>query len=115
MITVQQIKKDHLEARKAKDKLKINLLSVILGEVDRTPPDKVDVEKIILKLIKSNSDSITHTKSDNATHELATENAILMTYLPQQLEGEKLSEFVTNLNICLETPKGAKIKIVLDS
>lgn len=42
-----------LEARKAKDKKKAELIKVILGEIERSPTKSADATKIVMKLIEA--------------------------------------------------------------
>jgi uncharacterized protein YqeY len=79
-----QIKKDRLIAMKEKDNLKKNLLSTLLGELDRSfkEPTNEQVIKTIKKLIDSNIEI-------NSEDSLK-ENDILKKYMPEKLSTEEL-------------------------
>ena len=85
MSLLDTIQAQFLEARKAKDELTKNVLSVILGEVQvqqgRSAQNgavtDTQIEKIIEKVIASNQETI-----DVMTKKLRTENALLTALLP---------------------------------
>ena len=92
---LQQIKKDKVAAIKSKDSVRSNILSVIIGEAERSD---VDIIKIIEKLIASNEEVLSH-RTDGSGDILLQENSILHSYLPKKLTGRDLHKFISQLDI----------------
>lgn len=110
MSLLNNIKKDQLEARKAKNAVKASLLTTLLGEVQIVGKndgnrETTDVEtiSIIRKFIKNINETLTHLASKNeqtanldeqsaeTKDKFTQEKEILEVYLPQQMsEGQLL-------------------------
>lgn len=84
-MTVEQIKKDRIQAMKDKDTVKKNLLSTLLGEIENSP-SKGD-ESIVIPTIKS---LIKRLKEVSKYEDNAVELAILENYLPKQLTEDQI-------------------------
>ena len=91
MALLQTIKQQVIEAMKAKDSLKKEVLRVAQGDIEmhhtRTGEHMSDEEaqKVIRKLIKSNQETIEHTTDPAAVEKLTKEIAILEELLPRTL------------------------------
>ncbi len=110
MPLVQDIKKASLEARKARDKMKSDLLTTLLSDIqmigkndgNREPTDG-DAIVTIKKYIKNIDDTIAaygQTLNERATsvvqyHE--NEKAALLTFLPSQLSESELKETLNSI------------------
>ena len=91
MALLQTIKEQVIEAMKAKDSLKKEVLRVAQGDIEmhhtRTGEHMTDDEaqKVIRKLIKSNQETIEHTTDPATVEKLNKEIAILEALLPRTL------------------------------
>lgn len=103
MSLIKTIQADYLAARYAKDTLKSNLLSTLLGEAqavgkDAGNRDATDAEVVamIKKFIK-NANQVAETARDNhaAMTNAYKEIAILDAYLPQQLMPTVIEDIIT--------------------
>lgn len=108
---LNQIKKDQLEARKAKDTSKAKTLTTLLGTASPSGNDTVtdkDVIAVIQKFIKSANETMDH-QSNNGydVTEITEEVQVLEAYLPKQLSTDDMktlaSEFINENGI--ESPK----------
>lgn len=109
MSLIKTIQADYLAARYAKDTLKSNLLSTLLGEAQAVGKDAgnrdatdAEVVAVIKKFIKNAEEtsrvalaSIQINKMD-VIQNAANEVKILTVYLPQQMDAEKLNFIVEN-------------------
>lgn len=100
MSLYQRIKKEQLEARKAKVKTRIDLLTTLLGEIQNSVtgslsasqfgilnPTDAEVLKVLKKFIKNTKETLTL----NPTNELAIlELEILESFMPKQLSDYEL-------------------------
>jgi hypothetical protein len=100
-----QLKKDNLEARKAKDTAKSNLLGTVIGDAQtigknagNRDPNNEEVMGVIKKFIKALDESISALESsgrDNSKEK--EERKILEAYLPAQLSNEKLKNEINKI------------------
>ena len=117
---IEQIKKEQLEARKAKNTIKTNLYTTLLGEVQTavigtpgsvsTKQDNNVTDDIVIKVINKFIKKIKETlslRSDDFTAN--TELTLLETFLPQKLSEEELKQIVTNLKIAAGTKTGGAL------
>ena len=117
---IEQIKKEQLEARKAKNTIKTNLYTTLLGEVQTavigtsgsvsTKQDNNVTDDIVIKVINKFIKNIKETLSlrpDDFTAN--TELTLLETFLPQNLSEEELKQIVTNLKIAAGTKTGGAL------
>lgn len=95
---IENIKKDFLQSRKAGDKLKANLLSTLIGEIEnamksgsKETPDLVAISKI-KAFIKNASVSANH-GNESAVLEIQ----ILEHYLPKMLSEQEILEKTAHL------------------
>jgi len=98
MKLIKIIERDRREAMKAKDKLKSNLLGVLIG--DATRQNKTPDDSSVLKAIKSMVKSLEETKNKAGDEVgricpyLKFELDILLGYLPAPASDEELSAFI---------------------
>ena len=117
---IEQIKKEQLEARKAKNTIKTNLYTTLLGEVQTavigtsgsvsTKQDNNVTDDIVIKVINKFIKNIKETLSlrpDDFT--ATTELTLLEIFLPQKLSEEELKQIVTNLKIAAGTKTGGAL------
>ena len=99
---LEQLKKDSLTARKEKDTVKSNLLSILISESVMTgkndgnrEPTEDEIIGIIKKFLKSNKESIAALEKDGRdfSKEKEEEN-ILNSYLPKQLSEAEIEKIV---------------------
>lgn len=100
MSLITQIKQDQLQHRKNKNGEAATLLTTLIGEAEmigknagnRAPTDE-EVQAVIKKFIKNNTETIQHADASRGT-QLVLENQLLETYLPAQLNEEHLKAAV---------------------
>lgn len=122
MITLQQLKTEQLEARKARNLVKSSLLTTLLGELDTDAkrsgkePDTTAVVRKFLKNIAENISIAGDRRDSNWLDELEQEKEILEAYLPQQLTYLQLESYLTQaiLHDGLNN-KGALMKYLKDN
>ena len=117
---IEQIKKEQLEARKAKNTIKTNLYTTLLGEVQtavigtsnsvnlkqaKNIADDV-VIKVINKFIKNIKETLSLRPDDFTAN---TELTLLETFLPQKLSGEELKQIIADLKIEAGTKTGGAL------
>lgn len=91
MALLQTIKEQVIEAMKTKDSVKKDVLRVAQGDIEmhhtRTGEHMTDdqAQKVVRKLIKSNEETIEHTKDPAGVEKLNQEIAILEALLPRTL------------------------------
>lgn len=117
---IKQIKKEQLEARKAKNTIKTNLYTTLLGEVQTAvigTPGSVSTKqanniaddiviKVINKFIKNIKETLSLRPDDFTAN---TELTLLETFLPQKLSEEELKQIVANLKIAAGTKTGGAL------
>ena len=98
---LEKIKKLHLNARLQKDEVAKNILSLLIGEIEKEELKRsvsdTDCIRIVQKLIKSNDETLSY--KDNPV--LVEENRILQSVLPQMLSVEEAKSYVVDLNLDL--------------
>ncbi len=117
---IEQIKKEQLEARKAKNTIKTNLYTTLLGEIQTavigtsgsvsTKQDNNVTDDVVIKVINKFIKNIKETLSlrpDDFT--ATTELTLLETFLPQKLSEEELKQIVANLKIAAGTKTGGAL------
>ncbi len=119
----QQIRKDLLLARKNKDTVAFNILSLLVTEINnlsiennRKPLTEKQIYGIIKKLVKSLRDSIAIYKSQGSSDLLNEDEAqlkILEKYLPTMLSEEQLRKIVQDTVKKVGNNMGAIMKSVL--
>lgn len=117
---IEQIKKEQLEARKAKNTIKTNLYTTLLGEIQTAvigTSNSVDVKqtnnitddvviKVINKFIKNIKETLSLRPDDFTA---TTELTLLETFLPQKLSEEELKQIIANLKIAAGTKTGGAL------
>jgi uncharacterized protein YqeY len=104
-MTLEQLRKDRNEAMKAKDTLKKDTLSAIIGAIDKTAIDRkckdniteALVDEVLLKELKTVKEMIDTCPLDRVEtrQEYTARYNIVASYAPQMLtEGEVLIEFM---------------------
>ncbi len=99
---MQQVRKEYLEARKAKDTLKVNLLSTLIGEVEMVAKNdgnrevnEKDLLAGVKKFLKGINESIAaREKAGGDTADLVREKEILESYMPAQLSEADLEKII---------------------
>lgn len=94
-----KLKSDRIEARKAGDKLKANLLGVIIGEANQLGIGVTDeqVLKIVKSTMKSVNERIEKEYSDCDLSSALAEAEILQAYLPKEISDQSLVEGLESL------------------
>lgn len=103
-MTIEQLRNDRNEAMKAKDVLKKDTLSAIIGAIDKTAIDRkckdniteALVDEVLLKELKTVKEMIDTCPADRpeTRAEYTARYSIVASYAPQMLtEGEVLIEF----------------------
>ena len=117
---IEQIKKEQLEARKAKNTIKTNLYTTLLGEIQTAvigTSNSVNIKqannitddvviKVINKFIKNIKETLSLRPDDFTA---ITELTLLETFLPQKLSEEELKQIVANLKIEAGTKTGGAL------
>jgi uncharacterized protein YqeY len=106
MMLIEQIKLDQIEARKARSMLKATLLTTLLGEANmvaknaqRDTPSDEEVQAVVRKFLKGNLETQAvlrnSGKASNGARGIAmAEQAILESYLPEQLSEDELKVII---------------------
>ena len=103
---VEKLKKDMIEAMKAKDKERLTVNRMVKAALDKERIDKkVEVTDDLLidvvnKQIKMRNDSIEEFKKagrDDLVKQNEFEVEVLMNYLPEQLSDEEVEEIINNV------------------
>ena len=103
---VEKLKKDMIEAMKAKDKERLTVIRMVKAALDKERIDKkVEVTDDLLidvvnKQIKMRNDSIEEFKKagrDDLFKQNEFEVEVLMNYLPEQLSDEEVEEIINNV------------------
>ena len=108
MTLKEKINKDYIEAFKAKDSVKKNLLSVIKGEIQtlekNTGSENLsdeDVNKILNKSVKSLKETLNSLApvdgSGDKLVQTSVELAIIQSYLPQQMSESQVQDKINEL------------------
>jgi uncharacterized protein YqeY len=95
MTLQEQIKKDLMQAMKAKDDEKKNTLRVVMGEFARAATKAIsddEVVKILKKLAKSERETLDHSGQAGDSQYID----ILETYLPQMVSDDELSQWIAD-------------------
>jgi len=119
-MTLLKILKEELEkARKDRNKIAVNILGVVLGEIQNISVGKELTEddelNIIKKTIKSNNITIKAALEEGRTADevLDQENSILGKFLPQEMTVEQIKQFMVEENIELDANTGKSMGIVI--
>jgi uncharacterized protein YqeY len=114
MTLKEKINKDYIEAFKAKNSVKKNLLSVIKGEIQTVEKNTgvenlsdEDVTKILNKSVKSLKETLNSLSVDEQT---SVELAIIQCYLPQQMSESEVQDKIEQLISSGITSIGAIMK-----
>lgn len=104
---IEKIKTDQVEARKARNTLAATLLTTLLGEANmvaknaqRDAPTDEEVQAVVKKFLKGNLETqaaLSKGGPDYRAYQMSeaiAEQAILESYLPQQLSEEELRQIV---------------------
>lgn len=96
MTLIKSIKDEFKQARISKDKIKTDILKVLLGEIesDQKRGTNVDDAMIIAKikkLIQSNKECLESTFAEDTAAKLSGENKVLEVFLPKQLTKAEIS------------------------
>jgi uncharacterized protein YqeY len=103
MTLINTIKRDQLESRKNRDKLKASLLTTLLGEamaIGKTDGNRETTDPEVIALIKKFVKNIglsLEVAEGEAKSNLEAEKQILTQYLPQQMSEEEITTVVQNI------------------
>ncbi len=93
---VDQVKKQRMDAMKARDEITKSILGVALGDMqlqearDGKPTSDEFATQVIRKLIKSNQETMASSRDDDTRHRLEKEIQILSVLLPQTLDVDQI-------------------------
>lgn len=99
MTLLNNLKKDRMAARKAKDAPKTSILTTLLGELETDAKSKgTDITDDVIiakckKFIKNNEEAGEHAESEMFT-KLCNENYVLKGYIPQQMDRKTLEGLI---------------------
>jgi uncharacterized protein YqeY len=114
---LESIKQDIINAMKSKEEVRKNILRLLLSECNLADVrgQKVNVENIAKKLIKSNLETLSICTDEDTIARLNTEISILEEYLPPKLTGEELVRVVSDYeDLILNTKNdGAAVGVVM--
>lgn len=107
LMSWERLQKDALEARKARDTEKANLLTTIISQVKNIAIDDghravndSDVVKVVRQFLKSVEENLSYAAQGKLPTEtvekLKKEKDILESYLPKQLSAEEIREIIKN-------------------
>lgn len=120
----KQLQSDQLVARKARDTVKINLLTTLLGDVLRSAKDEgnrevtdADVVKALRKFVTNAKDNIQNYERAGKTEAVAInqeELTILQGYLPAEVDETTLRNFIQSVMTEKNLPKApASMKVIM--
>jgi len=97
-MNIENVKALQIEARKAKDTVKANILTLVIGEYETLNKrgSGAGVVQIAKKLIKANEDSLSH-KGDDET--LKKENEVLDSLVPKQMSEKELRDVIEDAKL----------------
>ncbi len=99
MSIIDQVKSQQIEARKSRDTLKSNLLSVVIGTAQQeNVSDDEALQKIIKKIIKANQETLSH----GGGKELEREVALLSWFLPETMSQDEIESFILKHGVDLK-------------
>ena len=121
---ILQVKSDLLEARKAKNTVKANLLNTLYADMamvgknkGNRPAEQVTDDEatvVVKKFIKPLEETIVIMKERNAdTTQMEQELAILNYYLPKQLTAAELAEIIEGILLGVEVKSKSTIGVVM--
>ena len=90
-----RLREDHLEARKAKHQVAINLLGTLKGEVDTALKGTDELPYVVVELLRKTFKNLKVTKTEQSRIELE----ILQPYLPTKLTRNEIINELKLLNI----------------
>jgi hypothetical protein len=108
MVTIADLMKQRLTARKDADKTRYNILTLLAGEFDTKSKsaNPATIEEIARKLIKSNKETLAVNGNNTV---LEKEIAILEEFLPKQMSTNELRQVIVDSG---ETNIGAIMKLL---
>lgn len=102
-MNIQEVKKMRMNAKKDKDQVAANILTLVVGEFETQEKrgEQPDVVQIATKLRKSNSEVLDLMKGHREVNgsqikKLTEENIVLENLLPKQLTDDELRDIISN-------------------
>lgn len=99
---LNKLKEDRMQARKDGVKIKANILTTLVGEVETNlkRDANFDVIKLIQKFVKNNEETLKSLGDidSNVDNVLKTEIQILTEYLPKQLTKDEIRVIILNIS-----------------
>lgn len=103
---ITKIKEDLLTARKARDQVRVGILSTLFSEVEKFGKDKdnqltsdIDAITIIKKFSVNACESLSYTKDHGSASHLSDEIKIYESYLPQQLDKAQMKRLIAQCEL----------------
>lgn len=94
MSLLDTLKKEKLAAMKAKDNVRRDILSLVIGQAQQqNVSDDPALHSIIKKLIKSNDETYENAR-DDMRDQLKAENKILQLFLPKEMSRDDIIKFI---------------------
>jgi len=111
-IMLTKLKSERIKARKAGDKLKMNILGVVIGQCDMIGVNinTNDVLEVLRRTMKSINERIEKEYSDDDLAMALAEAEILKEYLPKEIDDRVLTEMIEDLAHTFGQNKGAIMK-----
>lgn len=108
------LKKEKLSAMKAKDTVRRDILSLVIGQAQQqNVSDDAALHGIIKKLIKSNDETYESAR-DDMRDQLKEENNILQFFLPKEMSRDEIIKFIDdNVDIASAQSDGQAIGQVM--
>ena len=119
MSLIQQIKDEHLQARKDKSNVKASLLTTMLGDLQRVAKDSgrpsaqvsdSEVLQVVKKFIKGAEETLVLVPDSELA---AAEKEILTKYLPAQLSAEALVNAIHKILATIEAPSAKSLGLIM--
>ena len=115
--TLNKIKQDQLDARKAKDTVRSSLLTTLLGEASPSGTQTVsedNVIEVVKKFYKNLAENREiYVERNQSTDGVDAEISIILEYLPSQLTVEEIEEIVDDLIVKYEIKNMGGMKIIM--
>jgi len=104
-----KIKNDYLCAMKAHEKIKKDLLSVVLGEINNEEGrgkkmDDITIQNLLRKMVKDSEIIIENTQDEEFKNIAINEKAILESYLPKLMTEEEIKRKIELILLTMTQP-----------
>ena len=114
---LEQIRRDQVAARKAKDTFAATALTTLLGEASPSGNETVtdeQVTKVVQKFLKNLREVLEFTKDVDAQSDIRKEIGLLEKYQPKQLTEDEIRSFVVAIiGGCGDVPAAKKVGLMM--